>query len=254
MKPTELQIRTPEGATFSLHVASPVLRGIAVFIDVLAMLVLTRILGMLMQMFVLIDIDFVMAMHTLLYFLLSVLYAILLEWFWHGQTLGKRLLRLRVMDACGRQLMFSQIVVRNLLRVIDSLPLFYLLGGAVAFYSARGQRLGDRIADTIVAVVQRQKPPNVSPLLAGRWNSLRGHPVLEARLRQSISPAEATLLVQALDRRDALEPLARLTLYRELAADIQTRVAFPASLLEELTDEQFLRDVLDSLFAFHRNK
>jgi uncharacterized RDD family membrane protein YckC len=252
MKSTELQIQTPEGATFSLHLASPVLRGVAVFIDVFAMGTLAYALQMVFLVFLWINPDFAMAMFIFLNFLLSILYAILLEWFWHGQTLGKRLLRLRVMDARGRQLTFSQIVVRNLLRVLDSFPTFYLLGGAVAFFSQRGQRLGDMVADTVVVALQRQKTPNIQPLLAGRWNSLRDYPVLEARIRQSISPTEATLLLQAIDRRDELEPSARLALYRELAADIQSRITFPAALLEELTDEQFLRGVLDSLFAFRR--
>ncbi|MCL1920337.1 MAG: RDD family protein [Kiritimatiellaeota bacterium] len=251
MKTTALQIQTPEGATFTLHVASPLLRGVAVLIDQCVMMALARVLQAFMMMLNLVSPDIATALYVLLYFLLSLLYAIILEWFWHGQTLGKRLLRLRVMDACGRQLAFSQIAVRNLLRVLDSLPVFYLLGGAVAFFSARGQRLGDTVADTVVVTLQQPKAPNIRPLIAGRWNSLRAHPVLEARLRQGISPAEATLLVQALSRRDDLDPAARLALYREIAADIQSRVTFPPTLLEDLTDEQFLRDTLDSLFAFH---
>ncbi|MCL2104563.1 MAG: RDD family protein [Kiritimatiellaeota bacterium] len=252
MKSCDLQIQTPEGATFSLRLASPALRGIAVFIDVCMMQLLVRVLQSFFVAFQWISPDFATALYIFLNFLLSVLYAILLEWFWHGQTLGKRLFRLRVMDACGRQLTFPQVVVRNLLRVLDSLPSFYLLGGGIAFFSPRGQRLGDMLADTVVVVVQRQRAPNIQPLLAGRWNSLRDHPVLEARLRQGISPEEATLLLRALTRRDELAPPARLTLYRELAADIQSRVTFPPTLLEELTDEQFLRNVLDSLFAFRR--
>jgi len=252
MKSCDLQIQTPEGATFSLHLASPVLRGVAVFIDVFVMMALARALQALVMTLLWVHADFAMALFIFLNFLLSILYAILLEWFWHGQTLGKRLLRLRVMDARGRQLTFPQVVVRNLLRMIDSLPHFYLLGGAVAFFAPRGQRLGDMVADTVVVSIQRQKTPNLQPLLSGRWNSLRGHPVLEARIRQGISPEEATLLVQAIARRDELDPSARLALYREFAADIQSRIAFPGALLEELTDEQFLRDVLDSLFAFRR--
>lgn len=256
MKSSELHIQTPEGVTFSLHLASPVLRGMAAFLDTFTIMMLARVLQSLLMLSGLLWIspDLWYALLIFLHYLLEVLYAILLEWFWNGQTLGKRLFRLRVADACGRHLTFSQIVIRNLLRVIDSLPVFYLLGGAVAFFAPRGQRLGDMLADTVVTVIQRPTAPNIQALISGRWNSLREHPVLEARLRQSITPAEATLLLRALDRRDTLEPTARLTLYREFAADIQSRVAIPPALLEDLTDEQFLRDTLDSLFAFHRGR
>ena len=55
-------------------------------------------------------------------FAISVGYAIFTEWFWRGQTVGKRLLRLRVIEEQGLRLQFSQIVTRNLLRFVDMLP------------------------------------------------------------------------------------------------------------------------------------
>ena len=263
MKTHTLLIRTPEGVCLSLPLASPALRGIAVFIDSLMLLVIARVLNSLALGLQWIGPDFAGAFFTLSYFLLSFAYAILLEWRWRGQTVGKRLLRLRVTDARGLRLTFSQIVIRNLLRTFDALPFFYAVGGVAAWISPRGQRLGDLAADTVVVVLTTHATPNLAALTAGHWNSLRDHARLEARLRQSVTPEEATLLFQALLRRDDLEPAARLALYRELAADLRARAPFPPDLVEDLADEQFLRNVLDALFRSperrrpsepHRNK
>ena len=72
--------------------------------------------------------------HSGLFHLLSIGYAIATEWLWNGQTVGKRVLRLRVMDVQGFHLKFNQIVIRNLLRFVDSLPATYLVGGAACFF------------------------------------------------------------------------------------------------------------------------
>jgi uncharacterized RDD family membrane protein YckC len=66
-----------------------------------------------------------------------------------GQTLGKRIVGIRVVDEDGSHLGFGAAVVRNLLRLVDGL-FFYLVGALFAFSSPRGQRLGDRAAHTVV--------------------------------------------------------------------------------------------------------
>jgi len=72
----------------------------------------------------LISFDFARAFTVLAYFVIQIGYGIVMEWFWRGQTLGKRLLRLRVIDSQGLRLQFSQIVIRNLLRFVDMLRCF----------------------------------------------------------------------------------------------------------------------------------
>jgi uncharacterized RDD family membrane protein YckC len=67
-----------------------------------------------------------------------------------GQTLGKAAVGIRVTGLDGRQASVWQILVRNLLRVIDWLPLFYFLGALVARVSGGRQRIGDHLAGTFV--------------------------------------------------------------------------------------------------------
>jgi hypothetical protein len=188
------------------------------------------------------------AVSLLLVFTVSLGYGIVLEWVWRGQTVGKRLLRLRVVDAQGLKLHFSQVVIRNLLRAVDMLPGFYLVGGVVCLFSRRAQRLGDLAANTIVIRHPVIAEPDLDQLLAGKYNSLRAHPHLEARLRQRVSPPEAALAMHALLRRDQLEPAARVELFAQLAAHFQSKVAFPAEAVEGITDEQYVRNVVDVLY------
>jgi uncharacterized RDD family membrane protein YckC len=67
-----------------------------------------------------------------------------------GQTLGKRFLGVRVESIDGRSAGTGAIVIRTLLRVVDSLPALYLLGLIVALLTPRRQRLGDLAARTVV--------------------------------------------------------------------------------------------------------
>jgi uncharacterized RDD family membrane protein YckC len=66
-----------------------------------------------------------------------------------GATVGKRIVGIRVVGEDGEHVRLGAAVVRNLLRLIDCL-FFYLVGAVFALTSARGQRLGDRVAHTLV--------------------------------------------------------------------------------------------------------
>jgi uncharacterized RDD family membrane protein YckC len=77
------------------------------------------------------------------------LYYIVCEAAW-AQTPGKRALGIAVASEDGGRATVGEIVIRNLLRVIDGLPLLYLLGFLVALTGGKHQRLGDRAANTVV--------------------------------------------------------------------------------------------------------
>ncbi len=77
-------------------------------------------------------------------------YFIVLEALWQGQTIGKRVVRIRVLNVDGTPLGWRGSFVRNLLRAADFLPLFYGVGFTTMFLNDRSQRLGDLLAGTIV--------------------------------------------------------------------------------------------------------
>src|SRR6266536_2892955 len=137
MRTSTLQIRTPEGIVFSRLLAGPVTRFLAWFVDLLCILAVLMLLSLVFSLLQLISANLAGALYLLSYFAISIGYAIACEWRWRGQTIGKRLLRLRVVDAEGLRLQFHQIVTRNLLRFVDSLPLFYFVGGLAAWLSPK---------------------------------------------------------------------------------------------------------------------
>lgn len=223
-------------------------RFLAWSIDLACVVALMTLLKSLFGLLNLISFDFARAISVLLYFVVSVGYGMVLEWYWRGQTVGKRLLRLRVIDAQGLRLQPSQIVIRNLLRFVDLLPGPYFVGGMACLLSRRGQRLGDLAANTIVVRNPSLSQPDLDQLLSGKYNSLRDHPHLVARLRQRVSAGEASLAMQALLRRDLLEPGARVELFEEIAAHLRAKVEFPPEAVEGITDEQYVRNVVDVIF------
>lgn len=243
-----LTVRTPEGVEFSLVLAGPVVRFLAWLIDCLCIWGMLSLVGALVRALSSVSSDVGMAFYILASFVVSMGYGILFEWFRNGQTLGKRMLRLRVMDRKGLKLQFSQVVVRNLLRVVDSLPYCYLVGGMACLVNRRFQRLGDLAAHTIVVRHPKISIPDIDKLFPDKYNSLRGYPHLVARLRQNLPAGDAALGLQALVRRDQLEPAARMALFKSLAGHYGAIVGFPAEATEGLSDERYVRNVIDVVY------
>ena len=244
----QLELRTPEGMEFTLPLAGPVSRLLAMSVDMAVVMAAGTVLQKLLGVLAAFNADAAQGLLTVLYFAVSMFYGILAEWLWQGQTVGKRLLGIRVMDRDGLPIHVSQIVVRNLLRPVDMLPAFYLLGGLVALGTQFGQRIGDLAANTVVVRSRQLEVPNWEKLLAGKFNSMLEHPHLAARLRQRVTPALAGVALDALVRRDELDDAARVALFRELAAVFRGLVEFPAEAVESLSDEQYVRNAVEILF------
>jgi uncharacterized RDD family membrane protein YckC len=80
-------------------------------------------------------------------------------WFeavWGGQTPGKRLFGLAVLNDDGTPLRWPGALTRNLLRAVDFLPFMYGIGLAAMLLNRDFKRLGDLAAGTVV-VYQGEK-------------------------------------------------------------------------------------------------
>jgi hypothetical protein len=190
---------------------------------------------------------------TLAQFAIGFAYSALLEGFWNGQTIGKRLFHLRVIDQAGLPLSIEQAWVRNLMRVFDALPFAYLVGGLSVLSSPLMQRFGDRLAGTLVV---RQTPldaPVEEFWMRQKYNSFMEFAATAMKLRRAATPELATLIQDALRRRNELAPYARREIYRELTAYLQSEISpFPDELLERLSDEQYLINASGILFGDQR--
>ena len=101
----------------------------------------------------------IVAGFILLNFLLLWGYFALFEAFWKGQTPGKRLMKLRVLKDSGRSITLFESLARNLLRVVDYMPSFYLVGVITMLCNRQHKRLGDYVAGTMVVHERMDEQP-----------------------------------------------------------------------------------------------
>lgn len=247
-------IRTPEGIAFTLPLAGPFTRMTAVILDLAVVAALGQILEKLAAPLAIFGVDFAGAVRAVVYFAISILYAMLAEWFWRGQTVGKRLFGLRVVDASGLRLEPAQVVVRNLVRFVDMLPALYLVGGIACVMSAKRQRLGDLAAGTVVIRTRKLPQPDLDQVRRSKYNSLAEYRHLAARLRQKTTPEAARIALETLLRRDQLTPQARLEIFGELAAYFRGLAAYPPEMMESLPDEAVVRDAVEILYRPNTQK
>jgi uncharacterized RDD family membrane protein YckC len=134
--------------------ASLTRRGSAAAVDLLLIagisLVLLPLLGQL---------DALGVESALPFLVIGFVYSVGFEWLFEA-TVGKLVTGIRVVQTDGTKCSLNHALIRNVLRVLDFLPAFYVLGIFVALRSDRKQRLGDRIAGTVVA---RHPVPKPSP-------------------------------------------------------------------------------------------
>ncbi|MGD0661481.1 MAG: RDD family protein [Syntrophorhabdales bacterium] len=245
-------LRTPEGVAFALLPAGPIARFVAWAVDLAVVSTAVLAAETTLTLFSLVSPDAGRAAGIISFFVVSLGYAMVCEWRYKGQTIGKRLLSIRVVDAEGMKLQPGQIIIRNILRAIDSLPLCYMVGAISCIASRKSQRLGDIAANTMVIREPKVQKPDLEQLKSHKYNSLKAYPLLAARLRQRTSQAEADIALQALVRRDSLDPMARVELFREIAARFKEGLDFPEEASMGISDEQIVRDVVEILFTSAR--
>lgn len=85
---------------------------------------------------------------ALLYMIIGLAYYIVLEGMM-GATVGKMIVGLKVVSENGGKIGYKEATIRTLLRIIDGL-FCYLVGAIVVWTSPSKQRLGDKVAHTLV--------------------------------------------------------------------------------------------------------
>jgi len=153
MLDTTRRVATPEGIELTLRLAGPVPRALAWAIDVAIRGAILFAVMMLAAYFGRAGMGVVLLAAFFLEWLLP-------AWFeavWGGQTPGKRLFRIAVLNDDGTPLRWPGALTRNLLRAVDFLPLLYGIGLVAMLLNRDFKRLGDLAAGTVV-VYQAEKP------------------------------------------------------------------------------------------------
>ena len=153
----KLSIDTPEQVPIELPLAGVGSRFLALAIDTI---IADVSLAILFVAFVLIPLSahlrglklqvWLVAALILVGFFVLVGYFAVFEAVWNGQTPGKRLQHLRVIMDSGHPITTFAAATRNLLRVIDALPMLYGIGIISVLCNSQNKRLGDIVAGTVV--------------------------------------------------------------------------------------------------------
>lgn len=151
-----LNIDTPENVAFGYEIVGIGSRFLAALLDTLIILVLQGVsLGVVAVILGVItngdtSTSWVLAIFSLVSFLLLWGYYIFFEMLWNGQTPGKRTVGLRVIRADGTPITLSESIIRNLVRLVDFMPFLYTIGVIAMFIDGRSRRLGDMAGGTVV--------------------------------------------------------------------------------------------------------
>ena len=163
---------------------------------------------------------------SIIYFL----YHPILEVALRGRTPGKRMAGVRIVSRDGSPPGTSALLIRNIFRLIDSLPAAYMLGLITCFVTANRVRIGDMAAGTLLVLDN-----------AAAEKSLQR---IEALATGSQLPLDVLELVdQVLERWDSLESASRSQIARSLLCRLDP--AANAKALEDLADAK-LRSMLQA--------
>jgi uncharacterized RDD family membrane protein YckC len=165
---TLTRVETPEGIALRLRAAGVFPRAAAWAIDFLIRVAI----GWALATVLLLLGESGLGIYLIAIFVLLWLYPVLFEVLRDGQTIGKKALGLRVINANGTPVTWTASIVRNLLRVVDSLPFAYGFGVAALLIDPHNRRIGDMVAGTLVvhteapfAHAQTPDVPVVHPVL-----------------------------------------------------------------------------------------
>ncbi|MFJ7726337.1 RDD family protein [Neobacillus sp. NPDC097160] len=161
-----LDIKTPEYVSIQFQLAGLGSRAAAFIIDQLLLSVFNILIlialyfvmdGMSSMPFFLTDSMLPVAITIIILFIVNGGYFFVFEFFSGGRTLGKKVVGIRVIQENGHSITLLSSFIRNLIRIIDSLPTAYFLGIVMIFFHSKHKRLGDLVAGTIVVHERKQK-------------------------------------------------------------------------------------------------
>ena len=133
------------------------------------------------------------------------LYHPVIEILMHGRTPGKRTAGVRLVTRRGGQPSVSAILIRNVFRLLDSAPAFYMIGLTCCMFTKDRVRVGDLAAGTVL-VLDNAKAVRMLEIMP------------EMALHTGLDPRLVELLQDLLDRWPSLSSERRVALARALLA------------------------------------
>jgi len=152
-----------------------------------------------------------------------------LEVLMRGSTPGKRMAGVRIVTRTGDIPGMGALLIRNVFRLIDSLPFVYLVGLATAMFTEQHVRLGDIAAGTLLILENKEHDTSFARLTPAN---------------RSLDPRAADLIHELLERWMELDEKTRGELARSLLsradASLSPELLAPMSTIELRTRLQTL--------------
>lgn len=245
-----IEIETPENVKLSYQVAGLGSRFIAWFVDQL--ILLFGSLAIFLALFFSGVVSgavfsslgasmdaprYAMGIAILVFGLGSFVYFAIFELLMRGQTPGKKQVYIRVINANGFSLSLGSVLMRNLFRVLDNIPLFWI----VPFISAKGQRLGDIVAGTVLVQDEPKKLAGLRDVLLTRPASARVFRFGPEMLRK-LNATDIEAIEKILERWQYLPEEQRLAFATALCEPLTARLQVPHPPPDQ--ERQFLEDLL----------
>jgi uncharacterized RDD family membrane protein YckC len=237
-----LTITTPEGVELELQLAGLGSRFAAQLIDLVIKAIAIILVVVVFSQLELTGWAIIIPAVTLILYG----YDVVLETFANGRTVGKRLLRLRVVKVAGDPIDFMSSAIRNALRLVEGISTSYIPGIIAILATKRNQRLGDLAAGTIVI----HEDPVAKPGAAVPPPAVWGQPSVAAGQVWDVSAvgAEEIAAVRSfLERRWTLDHGTRGRLALQLADGLWRKVGgapnglSPEAFLEQLSHQKSAR-------------
>jgi uncharacterized RDD family membrane protein YckC len=237
-------IQTPEYVQVPFETAGIVSRGIAKLVDFLVLSVILVPSSLISFAFLAMgddpqntELSILAALFFFITAALPLLYFVCLEYWMNGQTIGKKVLGLRVIHDRGGKASFSAVFLRNLLQLADLFPGFYVSGMIAIFLHREEKRIGDMIAGTLV-VMEREKHQvlhfQASPLF------LNEREVEILQRLSPISPEQYLMLESFLRRRNELLSQVRSSIAEQLIKKWWPEIETKAGCEEEFLEKVYL--------------
>jgi uncharacterized RDD family membrane protein YckC len=156
---TNAAVETPERVRFYYRLAGPGPRAAAWLIDGVIRAVILLALVFFVTLFALVPggLGWSSGLLAVAVFLLDWFYGAIFETLLSGRTPGKMALSLRVVKEDGAPGRFQDFLLRNVLRGVDFLPLFFGIGVLTMLMDRKLRRIGDMVAGTVVVIEQRER-------------------------------------------------------------------------------------------------
>lgn len=238
-----IEIQTPQNVTLEVPLAGVGYRILSFAVDQFALIAFMIILLLIDEFLLGGFFDEVL---LFIYLAVYLLYTPMFELMWNGQTLGKRMLGLRVIRLDGSEITFDEVMGRWLMR----LPDIYASAGALAVILISSgryqQRIGDLLAGTIVVLNRSGMGVSLNRLrkLDNVSNYTPKFPIVKR-----LSEDDALLIKKTIQRHGRYSNEAHKLAVSELSLKLKELLQIES---DPETDIQFLNTVLKDYIVLTR--